>query len=252
MSMFGESASSVRAISTLGAGVLGPTGEGSTPVPWPTAFHCMASDPSTGVCVVSTDLRIGYMNDQAAEMFHGMPLKGSALVGAHWGDFMPAAWVQERVQIQQAMLVHGRPVLVRSIWRDCQHFTWINHIEPEIAGVEAGVGAKPDAFLWVTRRSAGDELRQVLAGEGFERVDSKLVRLERLRVLTSRELEVMALLGQGLSVRETAKVLFRSEKTVERHRDAIHAKLSVSDRAELVRIALRAGLGQADVGKTRV
>jgi DNA-binding CsgD family transcriptional regulator len=248
MSMFGESGASVRAASALGSRLSGPSSEGASPVPWPTAFQCLTSDPSTGVCVVSTDLRIGYMNDQAAEMFHGMPLKGAAMVGSHWGDFMPAAWVQERVQIQQAMLVHARPVLVRSIWRDCQHFTWINHIEPEGAGVET----KADAFLWVTRRSAGDDLRQALAGEGFERVDSKLVRLERLRALTSRELEVMALLGQGLSVREAAKVLFRSEKTVERHRDAIHAKLRVSDRAELVRIALRAGLGQADVAKTRV
>jgi DNA-binding NarL/FixJ family response regulator len=55
--------------------------------------------------------------------------------------------------------------------------------------------------------------------------------------LGKRELEVLELIGQGLSTREIAAKLQISVKTVESHREHIKDKLSLSSGAELARYA---------------
>ncbi|MFF0249304.1 response regulator [Streptosporangium sandarakinum] len=65
---------------------------------------------------------------------------------------------------------------------------------------------------------------------------------ERLAVLTEREREVMALVGQGLSNHEIGNELFLSPATVRTHVSHAMAKLGARDRAQLVVIAHRTGL----------
>ncbi len=60
--------------------------------------------------------------------------------------------------------------------------------------------------------------------------------------LTSREQEVLRMIGRGLSRTEIADALCRSPKTVDGHRESIMGKLDIRDRAELVRFAIREGL----------
>jgi DNA-binding NarL/FixJ family response regulator len=67
----------------------------------------------------------------------------------------------------------------------------------------------------------------------------------RLDSLTSREQEVLRLIGRGLSRSEIAAALCRSPKTVDGHREAIMEKLDIHDRGELVRFAIREGLVEA-------
>jgi two-component system response regulator NreC len=64
----------------------------------------------------------------------------------------------------------------------------------------------------------------------------------RLKELSSREREVLALTAEGFSSREIGKKLFISPKTVDTYRSRIMEKLGLSHRSELVRFALKVGL----------
>jgi DNA-binding NarL/FixJ family response regulator len=67
----------------------------------------------------------------------------------------------------------------------------------------------------------------------------------KIESLTSREQEVLRLIGKGLSRSEIAQTLSRSPKTIDGHRESIMEKLDIHDRAELVRFAIREGLVEA-------
>jgi len=67
--------------------------------------------------------------------------------------------------------------------------------------------------------------------------------------LTPREQEVMVLLAEGYSAKETAATLFISPKTVENHRTNIMNKLALHSTLELVRYAARLGLVDVDLWK---
>jgi DNA-binding NarL/FixJ family response regulator len=65
---------------------------------------------------------------------------------------------------------------------------------------------------------------------------------EALGELTSRELEVMRLVAQGLSDAEIAERLVVSPHTVHRHVANVRSKLRLPSRAAAVAYASRAGL----------
>jgi predicted ATPase/DNA-binding CsgD family transcriptional regulator len=60
--------------------------------------------------------------------------------------------------------------------------------------------------------------------------------------LTSREVEVLGLVAEGLTNAQVAKELFLSSRTVETHLTSIYHKLGVSSRAAATRFALEHGL----------
>ena len=60
--------------------------------------------------------------------------------------------------------------------------------------------------------------------------------------LSPRELEILQLIAEGHSGRQIARQLTISEKTVERHRSNILAKLGLRDRLQLTRYAIRRGI----------
>ncbi len=64
----------------------------------------------------------------------------------------------------------------------------------------------------------------------------------RLRDLSSREREVLALTAEGFSSSEIGEKLFISPKTVDTYRSRIMRKLGLTHRSELVRFALKVGL----------
>lgn len=66
-----------------------------------------------------------------------------------------------------------------------------------------------------------------------------------LESLTQREIEILRLIGKGLSRGEIGEELARSPKTVDGHQERIMKKLHIETRAELMRFAIREGLAQA-------
>ncbi len=94
-------------------------------------------------------------------------------------------------------------------------------------------------------------LRQILRGEIYVSDRMRNRMLERLidnrgessesplASLSDRELDVLRLIGRGLSTGEIARDLCRSVKTIEAHRANIKEKLGLRGGAELVRFAIQ-------------
>lgn len=83
--------------------------------------------------------------------------------------------------------------------------------------------------------------RRLIAQFTADRIASQAGE-ERLAVLTPREREVLALVGQGLSNDEIGAELFLSPATARTHVSHAMAKLGARDRAQLVVIAYQTGL----------
>lgn len=66
-----------------------------------------------------------------------------------------------------------------------------------------------------------------------------------LSELSNREIEVLRLIGKGLSRVEIAKQLSRSAKTIDGHQEHIMKKLAIDSRADLMRFAIREGFAEA-------
>jgi two-component system, NarL family, nitrate/nitrite response regulator NarL len=60
--------------------------------------------------------------------------------------------------------------------------------------------------------------------------------------LTQRELEVLKLLAEGNTARQTAKTLGIASRTVESHAQAIIRKLNVANVTQAVAVAISTGL----------
>jgi DNA-binding NarL/FixJ family response regulator len=101
-------------------------------------------------------------------------------------------------------------------------------------------------------------LKHAMDGDLFEAIDavfagecfvSQSIDQEALREftfedtdLTSREMEVLHLIAEGMTNGEVARVLSISPHTVTRHRANLMKKLNVHNRVELVNVANRRGL----------
>lgn len=113
-------------------------------------------------------------------------------------------------------------------------------------------GVDPEMLLDAIRVvAAGDALltpkatRALLASLGDE-PHGPTVDEDAVRDLTTREREVVGLVGQGLSNDEIAERLYLSPLTAKTHVSRAMTKLHARDRAQLVAIAFRTGLTRVD------
>jgi DNA-binding NarL/FixJ family response regulator len=87
-------------------------------------------------------------------------------------------------------------------------------------------------------------VREVHAGERpvLPEVQARLAERASMPTLTSREVEVIQLISQGLRNKEVGAMLGITEGTVQIHVKNIFAKLNVNDRTGAVQVAVRRGL----------
>jgi two-component system, NarL family, response regulator len=86
-------------------------------------------------------------------------------------------------------------------------------------------------------RQAAEGLRVIPPAVG-----KLLAEFESEAALTAREVEVLQLAAKGLTNRDIARVMSRSENTVKMHLKNLMAKLGVADRTEAVTLALGRGI----------
>lgn len=82
--------------------------------------------------------------------------------------------------------------------------------------------------VWLDRSLMGSVLDQITQSQ---EVDPEQARIASL---SARELQVIALIAEGLKNKQIGERLFISETTVTHHLSSIFSKLEVSDRLELV------------------
>lgn len=208
-------------------------------------WNALTRDPSAGVAVCDLDGMVLWVNERGLRMYVGPTATQGAVVGKTWKELgFPDAWIEERLALFREMRTTGEPVLLRTIWEGKQYLAWMYPLPPDNETAK-------DTFLIVSRESDAD-VKQLGTDPDTKVKVSSVARLGELNVLSPRELEVLALLGQGLTIKQIATVLFRSEKTVGRHRDSIGAKLGLSNKVDLAEVARRAGLTVEDVSRERV
>ncbi len=102
-----------------------------------------------------------------------------------------------------------------------------------VAAIFAGLG------IWLglrlTRHKETIVVREVEvpAPPHFERDENKLASL----AITPRELEILALIAEGLSNKQIAERVFVSENTVKTHSSRVFDKLGVQRRTQAVQLA---------------
>jgi DNA-binding CsgD family transcriptional regulator len=204
------------------------------------------TDPTTGVALLTVEGELLYINEQSARIFFNESQDTSLLIGKSLSELdFPEEWVKERVDLFHKIRDTGDSVLLRTVWHGKQQFSWMSSINSE------GNGYKEHVLVITRRIPATEEAKFLLEGE-HEVINSNLIRLGVLESLTPRELEVLALLGQGMSIKEIAGTLFRSVKTIENHRESIGRKLNKTRGIELACIAHSAGLVVEDSARKRV
>lgn len=203
-------------------------------------WQVLSQTPGVGVSLTDVEGRLIFVNETAQVFFNEET--GVDYLGKYIADFHPEAFVRERLLLIKRVTEEGRPLSIKHIYHG-------HRIVSTIWPVEGADGVLPRVL--VVTRSGTDQLPSFSEAD-LEVVHSQYIDLGPLEVLSDRELEVLVLLGHGLSVPETAKMLHRSSKTVERHKSSISNKLNVSGHAELVAIVTSIGLEVDDVHLQRL
>ena len=95
-----------------------------------------------------------------------------------------------------------------------------------------------DGNVYVSDAVGNNMLRKYSAGGSYASADP----IDRL---SNRELQILLMIGKGMSTRDAADSLHLSVKTVESHRQHIKRKLNLKSSTQLVRYALLAHSGVA-------
>ncbi len=212
----------------------------SIPVPIePSAiWQALSATPGIGVCVLTAEGTCVHSSPEALRIYLDDPTIET--VGRSLTDLFPKEWANERLAYIKQVVESRKPMAIRQVWRGVQMCMVIRPI--------IDCNDQVTNILMLTRPT------QTLDSNAEFPImaESEFIELGSLSVLTPRELVVLALLGQGMTLKEIAERLHRSFKTIDNHRASIGRKLEATDRLELARLASMAGLRVQDAELKRV
>jgi DNA-binding NarL/FixJ family response regulator len=151
------------------------------------------------------------------------------VIGKSLADLLGEDHARERLEHVQAVLSTGRTIVFEEMRRGKQ-------IRCVMRAIPTANGSK--SVLVTAYISALHAPYQ----NGYPTVRAKNNDAGKLGTLTTREVEILKLIGLGMSTIDIAKHLGRSVKTIEWHRVSLGEKLGVVNRVELARIAIAAGM----------
>lgn len=188
-------------------------------------WEALVDDAGASVLILDSNAIIQYASDAAVEL-HGLK-SADTCVGKHLTEFLEADVVRERLGLAREALAAGRSITIEGMSNgSLLHCTF----RPIPGG----------NVMCISRLAAPADPINYRQPPGV--VKAKVDDPGLLGVLTNREMEILKLIGLGLSSAAIAKRLDRSVKTVEWHRVSLGDKLNVTNRVELARIAIGAGL----------
>ncbi|MBN2333640.1 MAG: response regulator transcription factor [Deltaproteobacteria bacterium] len=163
-------------------------------------------------------------------------------------------------------LLHPDLIIVDLALKGCQGIDLIKEVEKSKSGIPMLVLSMHDEAIHAERciiagargyimkqeasESVIDALKHILAGNIYvsSKIMNKMVgkltgkpgaaEISATNCLTDRELEVLTLIGKGLSASEIAEHLHVSPKTIGTYRERLKEKLELKHGAELVRYAV--------------
>lgn len=186
-------------------------------------------DTNLPVLVVDVNGVIEFANPVASKV---MGTDAANAAGKNLRDFFSEELVTERLGMIRDAANSGRAITVEGMVRGrLMRAVFRPMVSP----------GQPPRVLVVSHVSSGQ-----LQGDGDGVIRARVNESGTLGTLTARELEILKLIGLGLSTADIAKKLGRSVKTVEWHRVSLGEKLGVTNRVELARIAIGAGLVPLD------
>lgn len=189
------------------------------------------NDSGAGVMVVDNDGKICVINAGAAGV---LAKRGPGEVqGMRLHEVLRQGAADERLDVSRRVIQNGRAVVFSELWNGVALRATVRRVEG-IAGTHGPVA------MWIY--APENETLSTGPDPDANTVPARHVDYGPLTSLTTSELRVLALIGEGLSNAEIAARLHRAVKTVESHRASLTEKTGSSSRVELGGMARRAGL----------
>ena len=197
-------------------------------IPAGIVWDSLTLDCSVAVYVLNGDGVIEYVNGVGSDM---LGVESSRAVGRSFAEFFAVGGMgEERLGFIRDVAATGEVFVYDHTCQGRRCRTTLRAFER--------VGRPGRSVLMVCRYASG------ATGPGIAQAQHN--DMGELAVLTPREVDILRMIGEGLTTSQIASELKRSEKTVEWHRVALGTKLGVANRVELARIAIRTGLVSVD------
>ncbi len=173
--------------------------------------------------------RLLWCNARFARALNSTP---TALINTRFQDVAGTTVVDERLSIMQRVLQTQQPLRYLQVWAGVRSLT---HVHPLL---ETDIFGKRGWFITieplVLPAASEDDFKDVPR--------SRVPHLGDLALLSRRQLEVLRLAAEGLTVDEMAAELHRSDKTVDNHLRELYKHLNMHNRAQVTRFAAEHGI----------
>jgi DNA-binding CsgD family transcriptional regulator len=195
-------------------------------------WQSLTHDAGGCVAVINGDGRVLFANEVTAVTVRSTVAE---LTGRLLDELLPPAIAKERLGFIRRVLETSRPLVVDAVF--CGMYR---------SSVYRPMNGPAGEKLVLCVGRTGHTKPGFQPGPDMDYVRSKHDDAGQFSNLTARELEILRLIGEGLTTADIAKRLHRSVKTVEWHRVSLGTKLGANNRVELARLAIDAGLVSAN------